>query len=74
MESKNGPIKIEIANPTDDDIAMMESYWQRFEREHIWPGERFEEEHPEVVAKSKAEQIHDWEDWFCERMLLTNAA
>ncbi len=52
---------------------MLGSLWWDYERQVIWPGEIFEEQHPEVLPRSKVETIHVWEDWACERLGLERA-
>lgn len=65
-KSKRNRIKIE--NPTEQETAMSDRLWQQYEREVLWPGEKFEGEHPEVKGILKHEQIHEWENWVCERL------
>ncbi len=65
---KNTQNLIEIENPTEQDSEMLDNLWRDYERQVIWPGEAFEEQHPEVESRSKVETIHAWEDWACERL------
>lgn len=41
----------------------MESLWSEYERQQLWPGQQFEEEHNDVVPRSKLEEIWAWEDY-----------
>ncbi len=50
-------------NPQEHEAQKMEDLWIRYEKEHLWPARRFEEEHPEVVPLSKLEEIYEWEDY-----------
>jgi hypothetical protein len=47
---------------------MLDGLWRDYERQVIWPGETFEEQHPEVIPRSKAETVRAWEDWACEQL------
>ena len=67
--SKNIRNKIELTNPSADQVSAVGNLWKEYERNVIWPGEQFEHEHPkDVAALSKQEQIHRWEDWACVRL------
>lgn len=46
----------------DMDITAMESLWKRYATTDLNAGRAFEEQH-DVVARSKVEEIHAWEDW-----------
>lgn len=59
---------IEIQNPMEDQSSVVDTLWHQYEREVIWPGEKFEEEHPEVTPLTFFETIHSWEDWACEKL------
>lgn len=44
----------------------MDNLWRQYLRMVIWPGEQFEEQHPEVEPKRLSEKIKDWEDYAIE--------
>ncbi len=50
-------------NPQEHEVQRMEDLWMRYERDHLWPARRFEEEHPEVLGLTKLEEIYEWEDY-----------
>lgn len=47
----------------DDELAAMERLWGQYATTVLRAAEEFEEQHPEVVPRSKAEEIHAWEEW-----------
>lgn len=41
----------------------MEELWKQYATTQLRTGLEFEQSHPEVTPKTKAEEVHDWEDW-----------
>ncbi len=41
----------------------MEELWGQYAKTQLRMGEEFEDTHPEIIPKSKAEEVHAWEDW-----------
>ncbi len=62
--------RIEINNPSENDVAMLDAMWKQYERDVIWAGEKFEEEHPEIELEAQAtwQRVHTWEDRACEKL------
>lgn len=50
-------------NPTDIVIGWFEALWLAYEREQEWTGRSFEEQHPEIVPRTRLEEIYAWEDY-----------
>lgn len=47
----------------EEETDRMQNLWMSYERETIWKGEQFEQEHSEVVPLSRLEQIWNWQEW-----------
>lgn len=51
-------------NPVPDiDLSRMDALWSQYAKTQLNVGREFEEQHPELMTRTKAEEIHDWEDW-----------
>lgn len=67
--AKSPPNRIEIEDPTEDDVQMLDSMWKEYEKNVVWRGERFEEEHQDdLVPLTTLEKIHRWEDFACDQL------
>lgn len=47
----------------DQETEKMEELWKQYATTQLRTGLEFEQSHPEVTPKTKAEEVHDWEDW-----------
>ena len=45
------------------EIDEMEALWTQYATTQLRSSEEFEERHPEIPERSKAEEVHAWEDW-----------
>lgn len=50
-------------NPTERMIKKLEELWQNYERVEMASGRKFEEEHPEIVPRTRLEEVWAWEDY-----------
>lgn len=46
-----------------NETERMEEVWGEYARTQLSAGQKFEEEHPELKPKTKAEEVHAWEDY-----------
>ena len=46
----------------------MEKLYWRWSNHNLVLANQFEEEHPEVVPKTRIEEIHAWEDFACQEV------
>jgi hypothetical protein len=54
---------VEIVNPSAEEAELMDSSWKHYRATDLAVSENFENEHPDVVVRSKAEQLHVFEDF-----------
>lgn len=47
----------------ETETEKMESLWIKYATTQLNMGLEFEETHPDIQPRSKAEEVHAWEDW-----------
>lgn len=47
----------------EEETDKMEALWGHYGRTDLRLALQFEDEHPEVIPKTKAEEVHAWEDF-----------
>ena len=65
---KNPSNRVDLVNPSDEDVTLMEKLYWRWSNHNLVLANQFEEEHPEVVPKTRIEEIHAWEDFACQEV------
>lgn len=55
---KNKPV-----NPSEMSIKKLEDLYQNYERTVMVSSRQFEEEHPELVPRTRLEEVWAWEDY-----------
>ena len=65
---KNPQNRVELVNPSDEDINLMEKLYWRWATRDLVIANQFEAEHPEVEHRTRLEEIHAWEDFACQEV------
>lgn len=47
----------------EEETEKMQQLWETYAKTQLRAGQEFEDTHPEIIPKSKAEEVHAWEDW-----------
>ena len=50
-------------NPTETEVSWMQNLWENYRRNELRSSVEFEEQHSEVVARTKLEEIYAWENY-----------
>lgn len=51
----------------ENEMRNLDALWSQYARTELRFAEEFEDAHPEIRPRTRAEEIHAWEDWAFER-------